>query len=266
MSDVKITDADVAAAWDGNAACWTRDVRAGYDLYRELYTFPAFLSFMPKIAGRSVIDLGCGEGTNTRHFAQLGARMTGVDLSGGMLSSAQEKEAQIPLGIRYVHSSYDKMPTLWDGTFEVALSTMALMDGPDFSVAMRDAFRVLVPGGELCFSILHPCFVTSAIEWISINGELPTGLVVGHYFDNTPYIEQWKFGKGPRIEEVEMLNVPRFPLTLSNYLNAVIGAGFRIQSICEPRPEKALSDDHAWLARWHAHAPLILLVSAIKPA
>jgi hypothetical protein len=39
--------------------------RGGLDLYRTLCTLPAFLYFMPAIAKRSVIDLGCGERSNT---------------------------------------------------------------------------------------------------------------------------------------------------------------------------------------------------------
>ncbi|MCZ4093609.1 hypothetical protein O3W52_27745 [Ensifer psoraleae] len=37
------------------------------------------------------------------------------------------------------------------------------MDGPDFPVAMREAFRSLRPGGFIAFSILRPCFITLGI-------------------------------------------------------------------------------------------------------
>ena len=58
--------------------------------------------------------------------------------------------------------------------------------------------------------------------------------------------------------------VPRFPRTLSDYINAVADAGFRITRTDEPRPDAKLSEDHPWLARWHAHAPLVLFVEAKK--
>jgi ubiquinone/menaquinone biosynthesis C-methylase UbiE len=82
----------VAAAWNRNAEQWTRDVQARFDLYRELYTWPAFVRFMPPIDGRNVIDLGCGEGSDTRRFAGLGGSMTGVDLSAEMIRRAREAE------------------------------------------------------------------------------------------------------------------------------------------------------------------------------
>ena len=78
----------MAAAWDANAAIWVEHVRAGYDRYRELFTLPAFLASVPDLSGLEVIDLGCGEGSNTRALARRGARMTGLDLSSRMIVAA----------------------------------------------------------------------------------------------------------------------------------------------------------------------------------
>jgi ubiquinone/menaquinone biosynthesis C-methylase UbiE len=43
---------------------------------------------------------------------------------------------------------------------------MALMDGPHYEKAIKEIFRVLRPGGDLIFSITHPCFITKGIGWI----------------------------------------------------------------------------------------------------
>lgn len=255
----------VARAWDGNAARWADDVQAGFDLYRELYTLPAFLRFMPEIAGRRVIDLGCGEGTNTRRFARLGGQLTGVDISEGLIARARAEEGREALGIGYKVSSFTRLDGVETESFDVALSTMALMDGPDFPAAARAAHRVLKPGGELCFSILHPCFMTPVMHWIREGGDGPyLGLRVGRYFDDAPFVERWRFGKRPESETVEPFAVPRFPRTLSGYLNAVCDVGFRIAQVGEPRPEAAVAREHEWLLRWHEHAPLVLFVSAVK--
>ncbi|QRM36136.1 class I SAM-dependent methyltransferase [Microvirga sp. VF16] len=260
-----LNDSAVAQAWDQNAERWTQDVRAGFDLYRELYTLPAFLDFMPSIADKDVIDLGCGEGTNTRHFARLGGHITGIDLSEKMIAYAQAQEAADPLGITYQIGSFSDLSAYGDERFDIALSTMALMDGPDFPAAMQAAYRVLTPGGVLCFSVLHPCFITPAIKWLIEEDGFHSGLRIGRYFDQSPFVERWRFSKRPDPDQVLPFSVPRFPRTLSDYINAVSDAGFQTIRVAEPRPDESLSAQHAWLKRWRDHAPLVLFVSAIEP-
>ncbi len=264
MAEDVIDEAMVAAAWDRNADQWTNDVQAGFDLYRDLYTFPAFLSFMPDIREKHVIDLGCGEGSITRHFAELGAKMTGVDISHRFIEKARQKEAEHPLGINYKIASFSDTPALRPDSFDVALSVMALMDGPDLPAAMNEAFRVLKPGGILCFSVLHPCFITPVTKWVRDEDGNHLGLRVGQYFDRKPFVERWHFSKRPSTENVAPFEVPRFPRTLSDYINAVVGAGFRIAKLDEPRPDAKHAQENPWLARWHTHAPLVLFVMATK--
>lgn len=264
MSADEPDEAAVAAAWDRNAEQWTADVRAGYDRYRERYTFPAFLAFMPPIDGREVIDLGCGEGSNTRRFAELGGRLTGIDLSGAMIRRAREREAAEPLGVRYEVGSFCDLGRFAPASFDQALSTMALMDGPDFPAAMRAAHRVLRPGGSLCFSVLHPCFVTPALTWLKDEAGGHLGLCAGRYFDGTPFVERWRFSKRPNPEEASPFEVPRFPRTLSDYVNPILAAGFQLSRIAEPRPEAERSATHPGLTRWREHAPLVLFVAARK--
>jgi hypothetical protein len=58
--------------------------------------------------------------------------------------------------------------------------------------------------------------------------------------------------------------VPRFPRTISDYVNAISEAGFRIVKMEEPRPREELAREHAWLNRWYQHAPLVLFICAVK--
>ncbi len=268
LTDKILDEAAVAAAWDRNAALWTQEVRSGFDLYRELYTLPAFLNFMPSIAGKQVIDLGCGEGSNTRRFAQLGGTMTGVDLSAEMIGRARAKEREEPLGIAYEIGSFSELSSFADRTFDCAVSTMALMDGPDLPAALKAAHRVLKPAGTLCFSVLHPCFITPAIQWLADETGTHYGLRVGRYFEKTPFIEYWRFSRrsGESRQQVagEPFEVPRFPRTLSDYINGVTEAGFRLARIEEPRPSEEMARKHEWLNRWYRHAPLVLFVLAVR--
>jgi SAM-dependent methyltransferase len=259
-----IDETQVAAAWDLNAKVWVEHVRAGYDRYREVFTLPAFLAFLPELDGHDVIDLGCGEGHNTRALARRGARLTGVDIAERMIAAARSAESEEPLGIAYRVESFTRLDSIDDQSFDAALSTMALMDGPGFADAARAAFRVLRPGGGLYFSVLHPCFNTPGLRWYRDESGRETHLLVADYFSDQSYIERWRFSKAPEATQAEPFCVPRFGLRLEDYVNALCGAGFQITRIAEPRPTAEQSEKHPWLDRWRRHAALVLFVAARK--
>jgi SAM-dependent methyltransferase len=260
-----IDEAEVREAWNRNAPLWTDRVRAGMDLYRELFNNPSFLAFLPDLNGKEVLDLGCGEGRNTRLFAERGARLTGIDLSPEMIAAAQSEEAREPRGIKYRIGSYTDMSSIAEASFDAALSTMALMDSPDFNEAARQVFRVLRPGGALAFSVLHPCFVTPGVRWIRGEDGREEALAVGRYFDQRSEIERWRFSKDAIAKRYAEFEVPRFPRTMSTYINGLIEAGLVLKRIEEPRPSEALAAEHAWLAPWRSHAAIFLYFAAEKP-
>ena len=87
--------------WNENAEAWTALARAGYDVYRDYLNTPGFLAMLPEVRGLAGMDIGCGEGHNTRLLAKRGAHMTAVDIAPTFLRHASARERQQPLGIRY---------------------------------------------------------------------------------------------------------------------------------------------------------------------
>jgi 2-polyprenyl-3-methyl-5-hydroxy-6-metoxy-1,4-benzoquinol methylase len=82
--------------WNANADTWTKLARAGYDVYRDYLNTPAFFDMLPDVAGLSGLDLGCGEGHNTRLLAKRGARMTAIDIAEVFIAHARQTEVQEP--------------------------------------------------------------------------------------------------------------------------------------------------------------------------
>ena len=269
MTEPDTTDSDVAERWNANADRWTADVRAGFDSYRDLFTWPAFESFLGEVAGLDAIDLGCGEGTNTRRLARAGARMTGIDLSERLIGHAGRAETDDPCGIAYHVGSYSNRTPFPDASFDLAISTLALMDGPDLPGAMREARRLLRPGGVLAFSVLHPCHVTPGLRWERDGDGRTTGLVVDRYHDRTPFTEHWRFGDRPTPVDgeasVEPFAVPCFPRTLADWVNAIADAGLLIERIAEPVPTDEAIGEQPRFARWRDRAAFLLMVRARKP-
>jgi len=206
----EIRESDVAAQWDRNADVWADQLRNRWDIFREHWNNPAFLEFAGDLSAKNVLDAGCGEGHNTRIFARRGARMTGVDLSAKMIEFAREEELREPLGIRYECASFSNLATLRAESFDAVVSTMALMDGPDFPGAMREIARVLRPGGSLAYSILHPCFATKGMGWVRDDSGRAIKFTVADYFNDEAWIERWKFGHAPNASQVEEFGVPRW--------------------------------------------------------
>lgn len=260
-----ISEAEVARAWDDNAENWAEQVRNGGDVYRLYFNNPAFLVFAGDLKDKTVLDAGCGEGYNTRILAGRGARLTGVDISPRMIELAREQERREPLGIRYEVASFTDLAAFADGSFDAVVSFMALMDGPGFEAAMREFYRVLRPAGILAFSIIHPCFQTKGFGWIHDESGKEIALRVAHYFDDTPWVERWRFSHTTGDEPPAPFAVPRFDRTLSYYINGMLEAGFALNRIAEPRPTEEACRKHPYFRRWREHVPLFLHLRAEKP-
>ena len=252
--------------WNANAEAWTQLSRAGYDLFRDHLNTPAFLELLPEVSGLHGLDIGCGEGHNTRLLAAIGARVTAIDFSEAFLRHAQSEEVREPVGIRYVRASAVELP-FPDATFDFATAFMSLMEFPETRNALSEAWRVLKPGGFLQFSITHPCFNTVDRENLRDEKGIAVGVQLGDYFAPcTGQIASWTFSDAS--EEVRgdlpLFQVPDFRRTLSEWVDLLVECGFQIQAMQEPCP----SDDA--IARYpklrpSRIAPLFMHFRAKKP-
>ena len=226
----------VGELWNANAEAWTTLTRLGYDKYRDHINTPAFMDMLPDVTGLRGLDVGCGEGHNTRLVAQKGARLTALDIAGRFVRYAQEQEALEPLGIAYLRASTVEMP-LADASFDFVMATMSMMDVPEQDRAIREVVRVLKPGGFFQFSILHPCFMTPRFKWVLDEAGQRVAMECGDYFSaEQGTIEEWTFGSAPDAlkERFEKFRIPRFFHTLSTWLNMLCAAGLTIEETAEP--------------------------------
>ena len=230
---------DVGKFWEGNAEAWTHLSRAGYDVCRISFNSPWFFRMLPVIAGKSGLDIGCGEGSNTRLLAERGAAMSAVDISETFIRHAQETENDSPLGIDYHIASAESLP-FGNETFDFATGFMSFMDMNQPAIALKEAFRVIKPGGFLQFSISHPCFQTPKWRWIKNDAGRREAIVCGDYFSELQgTIEEWTFGAAPQEErdKYPKFRIPRFFFTLTSWFTMITDAGFCVERIQEPYPD-----------------------------
>ena len=229
---------EAARYWEKNADAWTKLSRAGYDVYRDAFNTPAFLEFLPNVHGLTGLDIGCGEGHNTRLVARHGACMTAVDIAESFIRHAAAEEERQPLGIVYRVSDAAALP-FEDERFDFATAFMSLMDVPTPERAVAEAFRILRPGGFLQFSICHPCFDTPHRVNLRDERGVTYAIEVGDYFERIDgRIMRWLFASAPKSvkEGLPLFQVPRFTRTVSEWFNMLLEAGFAIERVAEPRP------------------------------
>ena len=220
--------------WEANAEAWTKLARGGWDMYRDLVNTPAFFELLPDVAGQRGLDVGCGEGYNTRLLAERGAAMWAVDIAPQFV---REARAAGDGSIRFAVASGQELPFA-DNQFDFATSFMCLMDLPQPDVALRECQRVLRPGGFLQYSISHPCFNPPWRKLLRTEDKQAYALEVGRYFDCIDgEIDTWLFSGAPAEvrQGMRRFQIPRFHRTLAQWINLTLDAGFRLERVSEPR-------------------------------
>lgn len=110
----------------------------------ELPVFPSAL------AGKDLIELGCGTAYVCAWAARLGARPVGIDNSREQLATARTMQAEFSLPFPLLHADAEAAPYP-DATFDVAISEHGASGWCDPYRWIPEAARLLRPGGELIF-------------------------------------------------------------------------------------------------------------------
>jgi len=257
---------EVGRYWDENAPVWTRLVRMGCDVCRDQFNTPAFLAMLPDVTGLTGLDVGCGEGANTRHLARRGARMAALDVSPTFVKLAAELVEDGTTPITYLVADGCRLPFA-DGSFDFVTAFMSLMDMPDQGRAFAEVRRILRPGGFFQFSITHPCTDTPYRKWIEDeNGRHIALSVAGYFHENFGEICEWMFCHAPEElrETLPKFRIPDFHRPLSFYLNVLADVGFVLERVCEPSASDEAVERFPLLEDSRV-VPLFLIIRARLP-
>lgn len=113
----------------------------------------AVYSYLEPKAGLSVLDIGCGTGNYSLELAKKGLKVTGVDISTGMLAEAKAKASRAGLEISFHVADAMSLP-FPDQSFDIVLAVSAVEFVPDMQRALQEAYRVLKAGGRLVVGII----------------------------------------------------------------------------------------------------------------
>lgn len=153
----------VRAFWDGQP-CGTGEPQApsgsrgffdqlGSLRYQREPMIHDFAEFSRR-AGRRVLEIGCGAGSDSAQWAKGGARLTAVDLSFNSLQMTRRHLAVNRLEAQLCEADTECLP-LRDDVFDLVYSWGVIHHTPDMPRAIAEIWRVLRPGGQIRIMIYH---------------------------------------------------------------------------------------------------------------
>lgn len=227
--------------WELQAQNWLRWARTpGHDAYWE-YRNGFFDHIVPK-PGRITLDLGCGEGRVARDLSSRGHRVVGVDRSPTLLAAAGSADP----GSSYLIADAAELP-FPARTFDQVVAYNSLMDIEEMWGAVREAGRVLRPGGTFSISVTHP---------VNDAGRFTDGST---FVIEQPYLETRRFEETFERDGLTMTFLG-WSHPLQDYADALEAAGLYITRLREPPPERGDESYEPW-----KRLPMFLQLRAVKP-
>jgi ubiquinone/menaquinone biosynthesis C-methylase UbiE len=160
-------NANIGAAYDFIAADYDALMQPDMRMRRALWRRYARI-FRP---GDTVLDFGCGTGTDAMYLARLGIRVTGIDASPGMISEFRRKAAAEQLARAGIEARVGQLTDLRGfaaGSFAGVTSAFAALNTvPDLSEFAIEAHRILRPGGRLVGHFLAAPGAWEILEYLA---------------------------------------------------------------------------------------------------
>lgn len=147
----------------------------------ERHRYQEYAPWMPEVmgfdqfAGKRLVEIGCGMGTDLLQFARAGAICTGVDLTPRSVEISSLHLGLYGLRADFVLADGERLPFA-DESFDVVYSNGVLHHTPDTAGGVRELHRVLRPGGVAKVMLYHR---NSLYYWTEII--LHRGVLRGHF-------------------------------------------------------------------------------------
>jgi SAM-dependent methyltransferase len=198
----------------------------------------AELHVLGDVAGKDILELGCGAAQWSIALARLGARPVGIDLSERQLEHARRLMAEAGLDFPLIHGSAEHVP-LPDASFDIVFCDHGAMTFADPYRTVPEAARLLRSGGLFAFSHHTPI---ESIAWPLDSDKVGDRLVVDY------------FGMH-RLDDGE---TSTFQLPYGEWIRLFRANGLVVEDLIEPRPADGATSSYrteeelAWARRWPA--------------
>ena len=140
-------DATASRWWDADG-----DMRPLHDLN------PVRLEYIERagpLAGKTIVDVGCGGGLLAEAMARKGGKVLGIDLASELLDVARLHATQAGVAVDYERHSAEALAEARPGGFELVTCMEMLEHVPDPASTVRACARLVKPGGMVFFSTIN---------------------------------------------------------------------------------------------------------------
>jgi len=224
------TTGSISASGRNSSQLWARlapdyeQARSRVDSLDRLVEWPAQRDLLGDVTGRSVLDLGCGNGGKLAELVQDGATdSVGIDISGNFITD-QPPDLELIQGDL---SELDSIPELSGRTFDRVLFLQSFGYASDPVRTLRVARAMLADDGFILLTRTQP--IRYALERAEQNG---TSLGEEYFSAATfSYRSGWN----------DQVTLTKRPYTISDLINVFSAAGLWIETAIEPQ----LSEDAA---------------------
>ncbi len=194
------------------------------------------LQVLGEVAGKNILELGCGAARWSIALAQCGARPVGLDFSSRQLQYARRLMDEAEVDFPLIEANAEDVP-LHAASFDIVFCDWGAMTFCDPQRTVPEAARMLRPGGLFAFATGTPIqFLCQDVKTDQLTDHL-----VNDYFGMR------------RLEWEDEVN---FQLTYGEWIRLFRRSGFVVEYLIEPQPPEGVASTYrdeaetAWARRW----------------
>ncbi len=240
-------------SWE-NSAEWYDDYLGQSDTYQAKVILPNLIRLVALKKGETVLDIACGQGYFTKHFADSGAHTTGIDASTSLVEKARQHVPRATFSV----SDSTQLPSQ-SSTVDVATCVLALQNIEHLAETFKEIRRVIRDNGRFIFVINHPAFrIPKHSDWEYSDEQKIQYRRIGRYLSQAKIKIEMHPG-------TNKLYTWSFHRSLQDFMKALHNAGFTVSQMeewishkkSEAGPRSAEED------RARKEIPLFLAVEAV---
>ncbi|MPZ71323.1 MAG: methyltransferase domain-containing protein [Actinobacteria bacterium] len=190
----------------------------------------AEVGMLPDVAGKDVIELGCGTGYVSAWLHRLGARPVGIDPTWTQLARAHAFQQEFDRRFPLIQAPAEAVP-LADASFDIAISEYGASIWSDPYLWVPEAARLLRPGGELIFLVNGNILMLCMHDDENVPAE---SKLIRDYFGMHRF--EW-----PDDDSVE------FHIGYGDWIRLLRDNGFEVEDLIELRPGEGATTRYPWV-------------------